>query len=351
VDRPHGTRPARGGGALSGSQQLVVLGTPLFGGPLPPEAIARVESVAGTRFVQLNRDGRVRDAAADTEDDLLAAARVLFRGGMPAATLDHVVGRAPQLEWIHSYSAGVERVATPVVRSRGLTVTNGRGVFSRPIAEYLVMMLLAVERRLPQLLELQGERSWQPLPGRELAGVTVGIVGFGSIGAEVARLLEPFGTRIIATRRHPERGAGEHTNVELLGLDALDELLAASDAVFVTAPLTDATAGLIGAHELQEMREGAWLFNIARGRLVDEVALRRALDAGWIGGAVLDVFTEEPLPADSPFYDTPNVIITPHTSWASDRVLERSLDLFVANLEHFVAGEPLANVVDLEAGY
>jgi phosphoglycerate dehydrogenase-like enzyme len=121
--------------------------------------------------------------------------------------------------------------------------------------------------------------------------------------------------------------------------------------VFVTAPLTDATAGLIGAHELQEMREGAWLFNIARGRLVDEVALRRALDAGWIGGAVLDVFTEEPLPADSPFYDTPNVIITPHTSWASDRVLERSLDLFVANLEHFVAGEPLANVVDLEAGY
>ncbi len=121
--------------------------------------------------------------------------------------------------------------------------------------------------------------------------------------------------------------------------------------MFVTAPLTEATAGLIGAHELQEMREGAWLFNIARGRLVDEVALRRALEAGWIGGAVLDVFTEEPLAADSPLYGTPNLIITPHTSWASDRVLDRSLDLFVGDLAHFVAGEALDNVVDLEAGY
>lgn len=281
----------------------------------------------------------------------MEAARVLFRGGMPAAVLDHVVGRSPNLAWIHSYSAGVERVATPLVRERGLLVTNGRGVFSRPIAEYLVMMLLAVQRRLPQLLELQRERTWQPLPGRELAGVTVGIVGFGSIGAEVARLLQPFGTAIIATRRHPERGAGEHPNVEILGFDQLDELLRRSDAVFVTAPLTAETAGLIGAHELQEMKEGAWLYNIARGRLVDEIALRRALEAGWIGGAVLDVFTEEPLPADSPLYDAPNVVITPHTSWASDRVLDRSLDLFVDNLGRFVSGEPLRNLVDLEAGY
>ncbi|HET7685653.1 MAG TPA: D-2-hydroxyacid dehydrogenase [Candidatus Limnocylindria bacterium] len=304
----------------------------------------------GVRFVQLSRDGRVHTDADDSAGTM-EAARVLFRGGMPAAVLDHVVGRSPNLAWIHSYSAGVERVATPLVRERGLLVTNGRGVFSRPIAEYLVMMLLAVQRRLPQLLELQRERTWQPLPGRELAGVTVGIVGFGSIGAEVARLLQPFGTAIIATRRHPERGAGEHPNVEILGFDQLDELLRRSDAVFVTAPLTAETAGLIGAHELQEMKEGAWLYNIARGRLVDEIALRRALEAGWIGGAVLDVFTEEPLPADSPLYDAPNVVITPHTSWASDRVLDRSLDLFVDNLGRFVSGEPLRNLVDLEAGY
>lgn len=322
----------------------------MFGDPLPPEAIARIEAVPGARFVQLSRDGRVHSAAGDAAGSL-DAARVLVRGGMPAAVLDHIVGRSPNLAWIHSYSAGVDGIATPLVRERGLLVTNGRGVFSRPIAEYLLMMLLAVQRRLPQLLELQRERTWQPLPGRELAGVTVGIVGFGSIGREVARMLQPFGTPIIATRRHPGRGAAEHPNVEVLGLDRLDDLLRRSDAVLVTAPLTPETTGLIGAHELQEMKEGAWLYNVARGRLVDEVALRRALEAGWIGGAVLDVFTEEPLPADSPLYDAPNLLITPHTSWASDRVLDRSLDLFVENLARFVAGEPLHNRVDLEAGY
>ncbi len=348
MDRPHRGR-RDGERALTAPEDLVVLGTPVFGGPLPPPAIGRIEEV-GARFVQLSRDGRVH-VEAEAAADPFASARVLFRGGMPAAVLDHVVGRCPNLEWIHSYSAGVERVATPLVRSRGLTVTNGRGVFSRPIAEYLVMMLLAVQRRLPQLLELQRERTWQPLPGRELAGITVGIVGFGSIGAEVASLLAPFGTPVLATRRHPERGAAEHPNVELLALSQLHELLRRSDAVLVTVPLTDETAGLIGAAELQEMKEGAWLFNIARGRLVDEIALRRALEAGWIGGAVLDVFTEEPLPADSPLYDAPNVIITPHTSWASDRVLDRSLDLFVDNLRRFTTAQPLRNVVDLEAGY
>lgn len=349
MDRAHRRRDGREP-ALTAPDELVVLGTPVFGGPLPPAAIARIEGVAGARFVQLSRDGRAH-VEAEADADPFAAARVIFRGGMPAAVLDHVVGRNPRLAWIHSYSAGVERVATPLVRSRGLTVTNGRGVFSRPIAEYLVMMLLAVQRRLPQLLELQRERTWQPLPGRELAGITVGIVGFGSIGAELAALLVPFGTRILATRRHPERGAAEHANVELLSFERLPEVLQRSDAVVVTVPLTDETAGLIGAAELQEMKEGAWLFNVARGRLVDEVALRRALEAGWIGGAVLDVFTEEPLPADSPLYDAPNVIITPHTSWASDRVLDRSLDLFVDNLERFTSGQPLRNVVDLEAGY
>ena len=287
----------------------------------------------------------------DDSEGVLAGARVLLRGGLPASVLDHVVGRAPQLEWIHSFSAGIERVATSLVRSRELTVTNARGVFSRPIAEYVVMMSLAIARHLPQLLELQRERTWQPLRGRELSGMTVGIVGYGSIGSEVARLLAPFEARIIATRRRPERGAGDLPHVELLGLEQLDELLRASEIVVVAAPLTDETAGLIGAPQLQEMQEHAWLINIARGRLIDETALRRALEAGWIGGAILDVFVDEPLPADSPLYATPNLIITPHTSWSSDRVVERSLDLFVENLRRFAASDPLENVVDLEAGY
>ena len=295
----------------------------------------------------ISREGMVHEDAAETA---MAAARVLLRGGVPASVLDHVIGRAPKLEWIHSFSAGVDRVATPAVRSRGLTVTNARGVFSRPIAEYVVMMCLAIARRLPQLLELQRERTWQPLRGRELGGMTIGIVGYGSIGSEIARLLLPFETRILATRRRPERGAAE-PNVELLGHERLDDLLRQSDVVVVAAPLTDETAGMIGAAQLQEMRETAWLINVARGRLVDEQALRRALESGWIAGAVLDVFTEEPLAPDSPFYGTSNLLITPHTSWSSDRVVERSIDLFVENLRRFAGGEPLENVVDLEAGY
>jgi phosphoglycerate dehydrogenase-like enzyme len=212
------------------------------------------------------------------------------------------------------------------------------------------MMSLAIARRLPQLIELQRERTWQPLRGRELSELTVGIIGYGSIGEEVARLLAPFGCRIIATRRHPERGSAEGS-VELLGLDRIDDLLADSDIVVVAAPLTDETAGLIGADQLSRMREDAWLINIARGRLLDELALRRALEAGWIGGAVLDVFSEEPLTPESPLYRTPNLVITPHTSWSSDRVVERTVDLFVDNLRRNVAGESLRNLVDLDAGY
>jgi phosphoglycerate dehydrogenase-like enzyme len=324
----------------------VVLATPIFGAPLTAEQVERIHAVPGARVVQMSAEGLVHEAG----DDAMAEARVLLRGGIPAKVLDHVVNHAPQLAWIHSFSAGIDRVATPVVRARGVTVTNARGVFSRPIAEYVVLMCLAIARRLPQLLELQREHTWQPLRGRELASLTVGIVGFGSIGSEIASLLEPFGTRIIATRRRPERGTTP-ANVEVMPHDRLDELLRASDVVVVAAPLTEETAGLIGAPQLQEMRQDAWLINIARGRLVDELALRRAVESGAIAGAVLDVFNEEPLPEDSPLYDTPNLIVTPHTSWASDRVATRSLDLFVENLHRFAAGKALENVVDLEVGY
>jgi phosphoglycerate dehydrogenase-like enzyme len=304
--------------------------------------------VDGVRCARIAADGRIH---GDADESVFDEAEILLLGAVPAGVLDHLLSRAPKLRWVHSASAGVDRISTAAVRERQLVVTNARGVFSRPIAEYVVMMALAIARRLPQLLELQRERTWQPLRGRELSELTVGIVGYGSIGEEVARLLAPFGSRVLATRRHPERGAGDASNVELFGLDDLREVLHASDIVVVAAPLTEETAGMIGAEQLAEMREDAWLINIARGRLLDELALRRALESGWIGGAVLDVFSEEPLSPESPLYRTPNVIITPHTSWASDRVIERTVDLFVDNLKRDRAGEPLRNVVDLEAGY
>ena len=267
---------------------------------------------------------------------------------------------------MHSATAGVERVLTPSSRARHLVITNARGVFSRPIAEYVLMMILAASRRLPSLLELQAERTWQPLESRELRDVTVGIVGLGSIGRAVGALATAFGCRVIATRRRPDAGdapsaddaqGDEDRPLGALMLDRvlpperLPELLAESDFVVLAAPLTSDTAGLFGEAAIAQLKPGAWVINIARGELVDERALARALRDGRLGGAVLDTFAEEPLSPTSPLYDLPNVILTPHTSWSSTRVMDRSVDLFCDNLRRYAAGEPLLNVVDPNAGY
>jgi phosphoglycerate dehydrogenase-like enzyme len=233
------------------------------------------------------------------------------------------------------------------------------------------MMILAVSRRLPQLLELQRERTWQPLEGAELRDITVGIVGLGSIGRAVGALASAFGCRVIATRRQVGAAAAENAArsasaadrsgdelplVEsmldrVLGPDGLPELLAESDFIVLAAPLTPETENMIDDETLALVKPGAWLINVARGRLVDERALLRALREGPLGGAILDAFRDEPLPASSPFYDIPNAIVTPHTSWSSGRVLDRSVELFCEDLRHYAAGEPLVNVVDPAVGY
>jgi phosphoglycerate dehydrogenase-like enzyme len=297
-------------------------------------------------------------------DGPLDDVEVLLRGFLSAEAFDRLLARSPRLSWVHSASAGVEGVLTPAGLERGLIVTNARGVFSDPIAEYVLMMILAVSRRLPQLLELQRERTWQPLEGAELHDVTVGIVGLGSIGMAVARLARAFGCRVVATRRRGENAATEPgpgdnaasgdpvPGIERIGgPEGLSDLLAESDFIVLAAPLTPDTNGMIDEAALAAVKPGAWLINVARGRLVDERALLRALREGPLGGAVLDTFREEPLVPGSPFYDLPNVIVTPHTSWSSGRVLDRSVELFCTNLERYAVGQPLLNVVDPTVGY
>jgi phosphoglycerate dehydrogenase-like enzyme len=296
---------------------------------------------------------------------------VLLRGPMPMGVFDRILARAPRLMWVHSATAGVERVLTPAALERGLAITNARGVFSDPIAEYVLMMILVASRRLPLLLELQQERTWQPLEGREMADVTVGIVGLGSIGRRVAELALTMGSRVVATRRHGSldgsgsgsgaeaaEGAGADSDedellalIDVLPADGLPQLMSQSDFVVLALPLTTDTADLFDAEMLSHSKPGSWLINIARGALVDERALIRAVRSGQMGGAVLDAFREEPLPADSELYTTPNIIVTPHTSWSSGRVLDRSIELFCDNLERFRRGEPLLNLVDPSAGY
>jgi phosphoglycerate dehydrogenase-like enzyme len=312
------------------------------------------EAAPGSRIVNLSVEGLADGPVDDVE--------VLLRGWLSSDAFDRLLAHAPKLRWVHSATSGVERALTPTALARGVVVTNARGVFSRPIAEHVLLMILALSRRLPQLLELQRERTWQPLEGRELRDLTVGIVGYGSLGRAVAALLTAFGSRIIATRRRPDApddpGLGGDDDFpvtahldKVYGPGDLHALLAESDVVVLAAPLTPETENMIDESALAAMKRDAWLINVARGRLIDEGALIRALREGRIGGAALDVFREEPLGPGSPFWDVPNLVVTPHTAWSSARVLDRSVDLFCDNLRRFRAGQPLRNVVDPSAGY
>jgi len=323
--------------------------TPILSARYREDDLARIRAAApGARLVYVSLEGLSDSPLDDVE--------VLLRGPMPSATFDRLLARCPSLRWVHSATAGVERVLTPAAAERGLLITNARGVFSDPIAEYTLMMILAVVRRLPELMELQRERTWQPLPARELRQVTIGIVGLGSIGRAVARLAAAFGARVIGTRRDPDGrtagGDGMPDGIDrILSHDELPELLAESDFVVLALPLTRETDKLMDAQRLSQMKPGAWLVNVARGRLVEERALLRALREGRLGGAVLDTLLEEPLPPGSPLWDAPGLIVTPHTSWSSGRVLDRSIELFCDNLVRYRDGSGLLNRVDPGAGY
>ena len=353
------------------TDQLVRRAGPGSGRGGAPTAIA-LSPILSARYRSRDLE-RIRAAAPDARlvmvsveglaDGPLDDVEVMLRGWLSSDAFDRIVARAPHLSWVHSATSGVERALTPAARERGLVVTNARGVFSRPIAEYVLMMILAVSRRLPQLLELQRERTWQPLEGAELRDVTVGIVGLGSIGRAVGTLAKGFGCRVVAVRRRAAAGSaaggpdedgmtGEAVEFDRVGgPETLPELLGESDFIVLAAPLTPETEEMINAETLAMVKPGAWLINVARGRLVDERALLRALRDGELGGAVLDTFRDEPLPPMSTFYDLPNVIVTPHTAWSSGRVLDRSVELFCDNLRRFATGEPLLNVVDPSAGY
>jgi phosphoglycerate dehydrogenase-like enzyme len=350
------SRVARAGpGSAPGGAPTAIALSPILSARYRSRDLERIRAAApGARLVMVSVEGLADGPLDDVE--------VMLRGWLSSDAFDRILVRAPRLTWVHSATSGVERALTPAALERGVVVTNARGVFSRPIAEYVLMMILAISRRLPQLLELQRERTWQPLEGAELRDVTVGIVGLGSIGRAVAALATAFGCRVVAVRRRGEAGQpskigdGEEPFGEMVldrvgGPETLPDLLAESDFIVLAAPLTPETEEMINATALAMVKPGAWLINVARGRLIDERALLRALKDGELGGAVLDTFRDEPLSPMSSFYDLPNVIVTPHTAWSSGRVLDRSVDLFCDNLRRFASAEPLLNVVDPSAGY
>jgi phosphoglycerate dehydrogenase-like enzyme len=263
--------------------------------------------------------------------------------------------RARRLRWIHLTSAGLGPLLFPEMVASPVVITNSRGLHADAMAEHALGVLLAFARKLHLARDAQRERRWiqdsiwfDAPPLGQLAGATLGVVGFGAIGRATATRAKALGMRVIALRRRPSADPAADA---VWGAERLGDLLAESDYVVVCIPLTADTRGLIGAPELARMRPHAILVNLGRGALVDEPALIAALESGRIAGAGLDVFAEEPLPVASPLWTLPQVIATPHVSGFGPRLWERALELFARNLHAWLDGRPLENVVDKQAGY
>lgn len=246
---------------------------------------------------------------------------------------------APNLQWLHSMSAGVDSPVFKMFLDRGVRVTSSSGASAPPIAGTVIMYLLALSRGLPRMFRAQQAHEWSPEPFRELAGRRVAVVGYGPIGAEVVRLTTAFGMLPTIVRRAAV--GGEPCPVR--PLDELVEVASSHDVVVVALPLTDETRGIVSADVIDAMPDDALFVNVGRGELVDQAALTAALADGRLGGAGLDVFDPEPLPADDALWDLPNVIITPHSSGTSSGTGGRVAEIFLDNLGRFHRREPLRN--------
>jgi phosphoglycerate dehydrogenase-like enzyme len=316
--------------------------------PLLAERLRREEP--DVELTLVDKEGQPRGPAADAE--------ILFRFNVPNAALTRAMDAAPNLRWVHTGSAGVERFID-LVRAHAphAVLTNGSGTMAQPIAEFVLAQIFAAAKNLPFFWRAQQQHEWSnrsaPLPHAEVSGSRLLILGLGSIGQSLARMAAGVGMEVWGMRRTPLAPGETVANVSRVMATDADwrGMLPAADYVAVCLPLTPATRHLIGAAELARLRPTAWIINISRGAVINEVALAAALAAGQIGGAALDVTETEPLPPDSPLWDLPNAIITPHVSWRSPEIDRRSLDLFFDNLRRYRAGEPLLNVVPFDVGY
>ena len=304
---------------------------------------------------------------ADPETADYTRIDVLYAGAPPRD-----LGRAPGLRWVQLHMAGVNALADhPLYTDTAIPLTTTSGVHAATIAEYAVTMLLALAHRVPRMVQWQGRGGWPPDEQRwplfvpaEVRGATLGIIGYGSIGRELARIAKSaFAMTVLACKRDPARrtddgyrlpGTGDPEGSlpdEWLGPAQLDSLLARADVVVLCAPLTAATRGLIDARALARMKPSAFFINVGRGASVDEAALARALRERQIAGAAVDVFDQEPPPTGHPLYAVDTVIVSPHVSGFLPSYDEKCSVLFAENLRRFLAGAPLLNLVDRARGY
>ena len=343
----------------------------LIAAPLPPELVEQLAAVDGVRLLHdpdvlpparftgdiTGDPGFRRDAAAEARwAELLAEAEVAY--GIPGSTGEGLVGllrAAPGVRWVQARNAGTgEQLGAALELDadalRDVTVTNVSGIHAGPLAEFALLGLLAFAKRLPELTRDKAAHAWpddKPTM-RVLAGRTVLVVGLGAIGIEVARIAGALGMRVLGVKRTPTAVPG----VEEVGApERIAELAARADDLVVTLPLTEATRGLVDAATLRALRPGAVVANVGRGAVIDEAALVEALRDGHLAGACLDVFTQEPLPPESPLWDLDTVILAPHDAARTDHEDADAAAVFADNLRRRVAGEPLRNVVDPQHRY
>ena len=321
-------------------------------GIIDDECLQQITSISPkirlTDATDLFRAERSGDPAVKEKlDALLAEAEVIFGSRLP----QNVFRRAPKLKWIQALDAGVEKILDAEMVKSSVILTNVSGIHATPIGEFILEMMLMFVKRAPFCFELKQKKQWQRFTPSVLRGKTVGILGLGSIGREVARLSKAFGMRVIATRRSVKR-AGRARNVALvLPPEQIRQLLSDSDFVAITLPFTAETDKLIGEAELRAMKSTAYLINIGRGGIIDEGALVRALSENWIAGAGLDVFATEPLPVDNKLWELPNVIFSPHVAGGMEDYNIKATELFCENLRRYLDGKKLFNVVNKKVGY
>jgi len=278
-------------------------------------------------------------------------ATVIFNWSKGRDLLEQVWRLAPNVRWVHTASAGLEHLLFPELIESAVPLTNGRGVFSGSLGEFTIGAVLFFAKDFRRMIRNQEAGRWQQFDVTEIAGQTIGIVGYGDIGRAIAERARAMKMNVLALRRRPELSGQDPLVDEMFPLDRIKELMARSDYIAVCAPLTPETRGLIGEAELRSMKPGAVLINVGRGAVVEEAALLRALEEKWIRGAALDVFEREPLPENHPFYRMENVLLSPHCADHTGDWLQRAMQFFLDNFARFRRGQPLLNVVDKKLGY
>ncbi|HVV46917.1 MAG TPA: D-2-hydroxyacid dehydrogenase [Bryobacteraceae bacterium] len=288
---------------------------------------------------------------AESLKDALADARVLFNWSGSKPDVRRIMEQAPRLEWIHAMYAGLDRSLFPELVDSPIPLTNGSGVFSQSLGEFILLGMLYFAKDVPRRMQAKAAHRWEVFDNKEISRQTVGIVAHGDIGRAVAWRAKALGMRVLASRRNPSPRAGDEHVDRVYGAAELHAMLPECDYVAVTAPLTEETRGLIGRREFELMKPEAVILNVGRGPVIDETAMIDALRTNRIRGAALDVFDVEPLPPDHPLWSLENVLISAHCADHVEGWVESAVVFFLEQFARWRKGEPLRNVVNKRAGY